>query len=164
MLSFSSRQINAAGLLLCISSLCFAYFYLQLHVGLEACPLCLIDRGLVVIIGSFFLLGAVFDPARLGRRILASGALLFSVLGIIVCWRHLWLQNLPKDQVPECTPGLEYMLETFPIGETLRTIFTSAGECADIQWDLMGLSIPAQTLLVFIALAALAITLLARKS
>lgn len=158
-----SRLCNAAGVAGAIVSLSFAYFYLQRTLGLEACPLCLIDRGIVIVIGTFFLLALLHNPARLGQRIYATGALLFSALGIAVCWRHLWLQSLPKDQVPECSPGLDYMLETFPIGETLRTVFTSAGECAEIHWTFLGLSIPAQTMLVFIGFAALSLLQILRK-
>ncbi|NIP22849.1 MAG: disulfide bond formation protein B, partial [Phycisphaerae bacterium] len=95
--------------------------------------------------------------------IYSSFALLFSGLGIAVCWRHLWLQSLPKDQVPECSPGLEYMLDTFPISETIHTIFNSAGECADIQWSFLGLSIPAQTMLVFIGFALLSLFQILRR-
>ena len=56
------------------------------------------------------------------------------------------------------------MLETFPISETITTIFNSAGECADIQWTFMGLSIPAQTMLVFIGFALLSLVQLLRKN
>ncbi len=159
----SNRLVNAVGVVGAIVSMSFAYFYLQSHLGLEACPLCLIDRGLVIAIGTFFLLALVHNPRGWGQRVYAGFALFFSLLGIIVCWRHLWLQGLPKDQIPECSPGLEYMLETFPIGETLRTIFNSAGECAEIQWTFMGLSIPAQTLLVFIGFSLLATLQMVRK-
>ena len=158
-----SRLCNAAGVAGALLSLSFAYFYLQKTLDPEACPLCLIDRGIVIAIGSMFLLALIFNPQRLGQRIFSFIALLFSGLGIAVCLRHLWLQSLPKDQVPECSPGLQYMLETFPIGETLRTLFNSAGECAEIKWTFMGLSIPGQTLLVFIGFALLALVQLLRK-
>ena len=158
-----SRLCNAAGVAGAVAALSFAYFYLQHTLNLEACPLCLIDRGIVLSIGFFFLLAFVHNPGRMGQRVYSSFALLFSILGIIVCWRHLWLQSLPKDQVPECSPGLQYMLETFPIGETLRTIFNSAGECAEIKWTFAGLSIPGQTLLVFIGFAALSLVQILRK-
>jgi disulfide bond formation protein DsbB len=159
----ASRLCNAAGVAGAIVSLSIAYFYMERHLGLEACPLCLIDRAIVAVIGVIFLLALIFNPKRLGQRIFAGLALLFSGLGIAVCWRHLWLQSLPKDQLPECTPGLEYMLETFPLGETIRTIMTSAGECAEVQWTFMGLSIPAQTLLVFIGFALLSLLQILRK-
>ena len=160
----SHRLLNALGVFGCLACLAFAYFYLEQHLGLEACPLCLIDRAIVLAIGLMFLLALVHNPKSWGQRVYAGLALIFSSLGIAVCWRHLWLQNLPKDQVPECSPGLEYMLETFPIGETIRTIFNSAGECADIQWSFLGLSIPAQTMLVFLGFAGLAIVQMIRKS
>ena len=159
----ASRLCNAAGVAGAIVSLAIAYFYMERHLGLEACPLCLIDRGIVALIGITFLLALIFNPQRLGQRIFAVIALLFSGFGIAVCWRHLWLQGLPKDQLPECTPGLEYMLETFPLGETIRTIFTSAGECAEIQWTFLGLSIPAQTMLLFIGFAVLSLLQILRK-
>lgn len=159
----ASRLCNAAGVAGAIVSLSVAYFYMERHLGLEACPLCLIDRAIVAVIGVIFLLALIFNPKRLGQRILAVFALLFSGLGIAVCLRHLWLQSLPKDQLPECTPGLDYMLETFPLGETIRTIMTSAGECADVQWTFLGLSIPAQTLLVFIGFALLSLLQLLRR-
>lgn len=159
----ASRLVNAIATLLAVASLAIAYFYMQRHLGLEACPLCLIDRAIVAVIGLSFLLAALLNPKRLGQRILALIALLFSGLGIAVCVRHLWLQSLPPDQVPECSPGLEYMLETFPLGETLHTIFTSAGECAEVQWTFLGLSIPAQTLILFVVFALLALVQIVRK-
>ena len=76
------------------------------------------------------------------------------LLGIAVAGRHVWLQNLPEDQVPECGPGLDYMLEAFPLSETLSMVFTGSGECAEVQWTFLGLSIPGWTLLVFIGLTA----------
>ncbi|MAR90826.1 MAG: disulfide bond formation protein B [Pseudomonadota bacterium] len=159
----SYRILNALGVLGAIAAIAFAYFYLQRNLGLAACPLCLVDRGIVIAIGTCFLLALVHNPRALGQRIYAGLALIFSAMGIAVCWRHLWLQSLPKDQVPECSPGLEYMLETFPISETLHTLFNSAGECADIQWTFLGLSIPAQTLLVFIGFALLSLVQILRK-
>ena len=159
----SYRILNMLGVIGAVVSMSFAYFYLQKHLGLEACPLCLIDRGIVISIGTVFLIAFLHNPARMGQRIYSLFALLFSGFGIAVCWRHLWLQGLPKDQVPECSPGLEYMLDTFPIGETIRTIFNSAGECAEIQWSFLGMSIPAQTMLVFIGFALLSLIQILRK-
>ena len=160
----SYRLTNALCVVGAIGSIAFAYFYLQLHLGLNACPLCLIDRGLILSIAAFCLLAFLHNPGKTGQRLYALGALIFGLLGIAVCLRHLWLQGLPPDQVPECSPGLDYMLETFPIGETIRTIFNSAGECAEIQWRFLGLSIPAQTLLVFIGFSCVSLFQIFRKN
>lgn len=159
----SSRLCNAAGVIGAVIAMSFAYFYLQRTLGLDPCPLCLIDRGLVILAGCFFLLAFLHHPARTGQRIYASLALIPSLLGVAVCWRHLWLESLPRHLVPECSPGLEYMLETFPIGETIRTLFNSAGECAEVTWQFMGLSIAGQTLLVFLGFTALCLLQILRR-
>ena len=91
----------------------------------------------------------------LGRRVYAVLSGLFAIGGGAVAGRHIWLQHLPEDLVPACGPGLSYMLENFPLSETLELILMGDGNCAEVQWTFMGLSIPEQTLLLFIALVAL---------
>jgi disulfide bond formation protein DsbB len=65
------------------------------------------------------------------------------------------LQNLPPDEVPSCGPGLDYMLDAFPLMEALEMVFTGSGECAEVNWSFLGLSMPAWVLVWFVALAAL---------
>lgn len=157
MIVFTPRQINACGVLLAITAMLFAYYFLQRHLELDPCALCMVDRALVVGSGAFFLIALIHNPGISGQRLYAIGSGLFALGGVLVCWRHIYLQHLPKDLVPACAPGLEYMLETLPLAETFRLIFNSSGECADIQWSLMGLSIPVQTLIVFNMLLGLAL-------
>ena len=66
-----------------------------------------------------------------------------ALLGAAVAGRHVYLQNLPPDRVPECGPGLDYILDAFPIGEALALILRGSGECAEVQWTFLGLTIPA---------------------
>jgi protein dithiol:quinone oxidoreductase len=54
--------------------------------------------------------------------------------------------------VPECGPGLDYMLQAFPLNETLRMVFTGSGECAEVDWAFLGLSMPAWVLISFVLL------------
>ena len=77
--------------------------------------------------------------------------------GTAIAGRHVWLQNLPPDQVPECGPGLEYMLDVFPLTDALRMAFTGSGECANVDWVFLGLSMPAWALLCFLALAVVGV-------
>lgn len=160
----SSRIINGLGVLGSVSSMLFAVLFLQHHLGLEPCPLCVVDRGLVITLGIIFFLAAVHNPGTIGRRVYAFAATLVALTGVGVCWRHIWLQNLPEDLVPACGPGLDYMLDTLPIAETLEILFTATGECADIQWNVMGLTIPEQTLIVFNGFLFLALIQLFRKT
>ncbi|MCG8312334.1 MAG: disulfide bond formation protein B [Pseudomonadales bacterium] len=164
MKTLPSRAVNGLGLLLAVTSYLFAYFFLQLYLELEPCPLCMIDRVFVVASGLFFLLALIHNPKAVGQRIYGFFAALMALAGIMVCWRHIYLQNLPEDLIPNCAPGLDYMLETLPIGETLSIIFNTSGECADIQWSFLGLTIPEQTLLVFNALFAIALYQLFRPT
>ena len=158
-----SRLVNGAGFLICAAAFAFAVVYLQGTLGLEPCPLCMIDRVLVIAMGVVFLLAAVHDPGRTGQRVYASINVLLAVLALAVAGRHVWLQHLPADRVPACGADLAYMLENFPLQETLRQVLQGSGECAEIQWTLLGLSIPEQTLILFTALGALSLLQLLRR-
>jgi disulfide bond formation protein DsbB len=160
----SPRIINGLGLFGCVFANLFAIFYLQGHLGLEPCPLCIIDRVIVGMIGILFLLALIHNPHGWGQRIYGGLGALVSGLGVAVCIRHIWLQGLPPDQVPACAPGLDYMLDTLPMMETLKIVFTTAGECAEVQWTFLGLSIPEQTLLVFLGFLVLNLIQLGRKT
>ena len=159
----ASRIINGLGVFGAVAAMSFAVFFLQGHLGLDPCPLCVVDRLLIIILGSIFFIALIHNPQLTGQRIYGALATLIATLGAAVCWRHIWLQNLPEALVPSCGPGLDYMLDTLPIAETLQILFTASGECADIQWGFMGLSIPEQTLLVFNGFLLLALIQLFRK-
>ncbi|OUS28233.1 disulfide bond formation protein B [Gammaproteobacteria bacterium 45_16_T64] len=160
----SSRIINGLGIVGAVSSMLFALLFLQGHLGLEPCPLCVVDRAIIITLGCLFLAAALHNPQKVGRRIYAAITSVVALTGVAVCWRHIWLQNLPEDLVPSCGPGLDYMLDTLPIAETVEILFTATGECADIQWNLMGLTIPEQTLIVFNGFLFLALVQLFRKT
>jgi disulfide bond formation protein DsbB len=84
-------------------------------------------------------------------------------LGTVVAGRHVWLQNLPEDQVPECGPGIEYLLDAFPLMEALSLVFRGSGECADVQWVFLGLTIPGWTLVVFTGFTVFGVLLIASR-
>ncbi len=145
------RWVNLGGLLLCAGLLGFAY-YLQFFRDLEPCPLCVLQRVAFLTLGVLFLAAAIHNPGRAGSRVYGALIMLAGLAGIVTAVRHLWLQNLPPDHVPDCGPGLEYMLEVFPLTETLRMVFTGAGECAEVVWSLLGISVPGWALVWFLIL------------
>jgi disulfide bond formation protein DsbB len=110
------------------------------------------QRVFVVGSGAFSLLAAIHGPAAVGRRVYAVLAALFAAGGLAVAGRHVWLQYLPPEQVPACGPGLQYMLEALPFGETLEIVLMGDGNCAEVMWTFLGLSIPEQALLLFSAM------------
>ena len=143
------RLTNALIFVVCVVAMVIVY-YLDGVLGMEPCPLCMTQRVFVVGAAAMALLAAAHGPGALGRRIYAVLSGLFAIGGGAVAARHVWLQHLPEDQVPACGPGLQYMLDNFPFTETLELILMGDGECASVQWTFLGLSIPEQTLLVFV--------------
>jgi len=132
--------------------------YFQFAGGLEPCPLCISQRIMVLVVGLVMLAAVLHRPGRLGIRVYAVLGFLAAMAGAAISARHVWLQHLPADQVPSCGPGLEYMFQNFPLSDALKTMFTGTGDCAKVDWTLLGLSMPAWVLICFvgIGLASLA--------
>lgn len=154
--NLSSRQVFGAFALVCALLLAYA-FYAEYGLGLVPCPLCMFQRVAVMLFGAICLLGALHGPGSLGARIYAGFALLAGVLGAAIAGRHVWLQSLPKDQVPSCAPPLDYMWDNFPFGNMLKTVLMTSGECANVDWEFLGLSMPVWT---FVAFAVMALAML----
>lgn len=138
--------------------------YLEHVVGLEPCPLCVVQRIAVISFGLVCLLAAVHGPARLGRRIYAALALLSAAGGAAIAGRQIWLQGIPADELPACLPSLDYMLEALPFQETLRLLLHGTADCAKISWTLFGMSIPEWSLLAFIGMLLFALYQLLRRT
>ena len=128
--------------------------YAEHKLLMEPCPLCVLQRIAVIGMGIAFLLLAVHNPSQgWAKRIYLGLLAVFALGGVIVAGRHVWLQNLPSDQVPSCGPGLGYMLDNFPFADALKMVFTGSGECAEVDWSLLGLSMPAWVLVCVVGLA-----------
>ncbi|MDO8890280.1 MAG: disulfide bond formation protein B [Sulfurimicrobium sp.] len=141
----SFRTLFLAVLVCCLGVLGFG-LYLQHIVHLEPCPLCILQRMAFLAIGMTAMLAFLHNPGVVGRMAYGLLMVLFSLAGAGVAGRNLWLQSLPPDQVPECGPGLEYMLEAFPLYKALPMLLKGSGECAKVEWTMFGLSIPAWAL------------------
>lgn len=164
-LSLMLRLGYAAGFLACAGLIGFA-LYLQYFEYQEPCPLCMLQRVAFMALMAVFLVAALHGPGRTGA--IVYGGLLFLVAGVgaAVATRHVWLQHLPRNQVPECGPGLEYMIGRFPLGKALEKILAGSGECAEVGWKFLGLSIAEWSLAWFVLLGAFAVylTLLAARA
>ncbi len=154
--SLTTRQVFALMVLYAVVAMLFARVYLEGYVGLEVCPLCMTQRLFVVMWGVFALLGALHNPGPVGVRIYAGCCAVSAYAGALVAARHVWLQHLPEDQVPACGPPLDYLLENFPLQDAINTLLMGDGNCAETVWTFFGLSIPEQTLIVFLGAIAAA--------
>ncbi|HEY6451255.1 MAG TPA: disulfide bond formation protein B [Steroidobacteraceae bacterium] len=148
------RALNGLGLLICLALLGYAW-YAQAALGLEPCPLCIFQRVGVAALGLLFLLAALQNPGRTGARIYGTLLLLAALATIGIAARHLWIQHLPAGAVAACGASLNYMLQVFPLTDVIRKVLTGSGECARINWTLLGLSMPGWVLIAAAGLAGL---------
>jgi disulfide bond formation protein DsbB len=147
--TLSPRVVYFSLTALVIISMAFAMLFLEEHLGLAPCPLCMTQRLFIVLVGFFALIGGLHNSSGWGRRVYGALCTISAAAGGAVAARHVWLQHLPADQVPACGPSLEYMLDTLPFSETLNIVMMGDGNCADTVWTFLGLSIPEQTLALF---------------
>ncbi|MBI2223814.1 MAG: disulfide bond formation protein B [Betaproteobacteria bacterium] len=145
-----------AGLLICGALFAFA-LYLQYYEYQNPCPLCILQRIAFIAMMVVFLAGAIHGPRRTGAIIYSTLLVIIAAIGAGIATRHVWLQHLPKDQVPECGPGLEYMLNRFPLTQALEKVFRGSGECAEVGWTFLTLSIAEWSLAWFVLLGVLAV-------
>jgi disulfide bond formation protein DsbB len=136
--------------------------YLQYIEGLEPCPLCQFQRACVIGMGLVFLVAGYHDPGRPGATGYAIVQLLLGGAGVAFATRQVWLQSLPKDQVPSCGMGLNYMLENLPFTDVLKKVFEGSGECAEKGWEFLHLSIAGWSLVFFVAMIVTAFAVIRR--
>ncbi len=153
----SFRRRFLFGFLACAVLIGYA-LYTQFYGGLLPCPLCIFQRVAFAAVGLVFLVGGLHAPvAAAGRRIYGVLGALAAAVGAAVAGNHVRLQHLPPSEVPACGPGLDYMLEAMPLSGVVRKVMTGSGECAEVDWSFLGLSMPSWSLIWFVGLAGWAL-------
>jgi disulfide bond formation protein DsbB len=134
---------------LCIGEVCFGVVYLQWMKGIEPCPMCIMQRYALLGVGLVALVSVLHN-----RGAIIYGALitLVALVGGGVAARQSWLQLYPP-QTMGCGPGLEYMMENFPLTEILPMLFRGEGDCSVVDWTLFGLSVANWGLVTFAGIA-----------
>ncbi|MEZ7847874.1 MAG: disulfide bond formation protein B [Polaromonas sp.] len=153
------RRVLALVLFGSVAMLAFG-LYLQHVVGLEPCPMCIVQRYALLLVALVAGLTALFS----GRAVLmlGSGLLLFSAgLGAFVAARQSWLQWYPPE-VASCGRDFYGMIETFPLQRAIPMIFKGSGDCSVIDWTFLGLSIANWSFLSFVAICLIALALMLR--
>jgi protein dithiol:quinone oxidoreductase len=157
----STRRGYAAGFFICAALIGYA-LYLQ-HVQLQdPCPLCIFQRIAFMTMMPVFVVAALHAPARRGAVVYSTVIVLVAAVGAAIAGRQVWLQHQPPELIPACGPGLGYMLERFPLREVLPKVFAGSGECAEVGWRFLGLTIAGWSLVWFVLLGVLAIVVAAR--
>lgn len=144
--AFAAALVAATGVLL------GGALFMEHVMDLTPCPLCLMQRIWVMIVGAIALAGLAHNPRILIYPLLS---VLAATAGAGFSVRQLYLQSLPADQVPSCGAPLEYLLDG-PLADLLREMTLGGGNCAEVSFSLIGISLPGWALLGFLALAGLA--------
>jgi disulfide bond formation protein DsbB len=158
--SVSLRQWMALMSSACLAMLAFG-MYLQHVVGLEPCPMCVVQRYALVLIAIFGVLAAVS-----GKKALQIAGvfwvLVFAMGGAFVAARQSWLQWYPPE-IASCGRDIYGMIETFPLQRAIPMIFRGSGDCTKIDWTFLGGSIANWSFVCFCAISALSLFLLVRR-
>lgn len=151
MKNMTIRHTNIIAFFLCIALLTAAYYFQYVQL-LEPCPLCLIQRFVVLVLAMLFLLGIQLRR-QLYVGIQSSLVMIVAIAGMVVAGRKVWLELHPSDVFLSCTPGLEYMVENFPFHQTINLLFQGDGDCSITDWVFLGLSMSSWVFLFFLAFA-----------
>jgi disulfide bond formation protein DsbB len=124
--------------------------YLQHGVGLNPCPMCIVQR--------YALIGVVVW-ALVGWRLRGTGLTASSVLltltagfGAFTAARQSWLQWYPPEVV-NCGRDFYGMVENFPLNRAIPMIFKGSGDCSKIDWTFLGGSIANWSFVGFVVFA-----------
>ena len=137
----------------CIAMLAFG-LYLQHVVGLEPCPMCIVQRYALILVAVAA--GITTFTHRKGSLVVGTGLMvLLSGLGAFVAARQSYLQWYPPE-IASCGRDLYGMIETFPLKRVIPMIFRGSGDCTKVDWTLFGLSIANWSFVCFVSIALLA--------
>lgn len=150
--------------LLCLGGLLSFIFFLVTYLleygfGLNPCPLCYLQRGMLFIISLVFCLGVLQNCKQQGRLVYSAILFFFSILGGTLALRQLWLQYISPVHESNCLAGFTKMLELMPLWEVLKETLKASQECSQIDFNFLGLPLSAWSLFSFIGLGTYVVIL-----
>jgi disulfide bond formation protein DsbB len=137
----SRRNGNLIGSAACALALAAA-FYTQYVLEFQPCHLCIFQRVTVAAMGVAFLLAVLTSTGRMSGAINATLIGLTGLATMLTAGRHVWIQMQPPGSIPSCGADLHFMLELFPVTEVIMKVFKAGGECATVDFTILGLSMP----------------------
>ena len=135
--------------------------YLQHVVGLEPCPMCIVQRYALILVAVFAGVGALM-AGRKAHGVTVAGMGALAAFGAFVAARQSWLQWNPPE-ILSCGRDFFGMIESFPLKRAIPMIFKGSGDCSEIDWTFLGLSIANWTFLVFSGIAVMAVLLFVQR-
>jgi disulfide bond formation protein DsbB len=155
MKAISLRKLYFIGFLVIVFMLGMVC-YLQTYKGFTPCPLCLLQRYVLMVLGALFFLG-IFFRQKLIQYLIGFCACFFTTAGILLAGRQVWLQYLPANQGSDCGASLQYLLQVFPLQEVIQKVLTGSAECSQVGWEFFNMSLAVWSLIFFILLFLLSL-------
>lgn len=152
----TSRPLFAFITLICLFALSFAYL-LQYGFGQAPCDLCLLQRFAIYGVGITAMIAWLHHPQQWGKSIYAGICFIWSVAGLAASGRQVYLQSLPDELKPSCGPGLLFRLNHSPWLDALTQAMRGTGDCAQIGWTFLGMSLAFWTGILFVGLVGLSL-------
>jgi disulfide bond formation protein DsbB len=147
----------------CFALMGFGAYWLQGKLGLLPCPLCVAQRIAFLAVGSTALLAVIFGPTgRWAVRFWSTLTGLFSLAGLVVAVRHVWLSYFPQSLDCGISPE-ERFLNALALANWWPGMFEANGDCADVKWRFLALTIPEWAAVWFAGLLALSLWLLLKR-
>ncbi len=154
------RRVFAAMAVLCAAMLAFGILYLQNVVGLDPCPMCIVQRYCFILFGVFSALAAASKGPQ-GWRMWGLLAVAIGAFGAFTAARQSWLQWNPPP-FATCGRDLFGMIESFPLQSAIPMIFKGSGDCSAVEWTFLGGTIANWSFVWFVIFALAILLTLAR--
>ena len=153
------RRVLAFICVACVAMLAFG-MYLQHVVGLEPCPMCIVQRYALIFVAVFAGLASAT-----GKKYLWITGTLLTLLsagfGAFTAANQSWLQWFPPE-VATCGRDLYGMIETFPLKRAIPMIFRGGGDCSTVDWTFLGGSIANWSFICFTLISLVCVAVLVR--
>ena len=157
---YAPRRVMGLLAFICAAMLAFG-LYLQHALGLEPCPMCIVQREVFVLVAVV----AAISGFLKGRTAHITGGVLLAVLaalGAFVAARQSWLQLNPPEAF-SCGRDLYGMIENFPLSRVIPMVFKGSGDCSKVDWTFLGGSIANWSFLCFCCVFCVAVVMVSRR-
>lgn len=145
----SRRTIYLSGFLM-IALLLLTSLYFQYFQGFMPCPLCTLQRLTFAVLGILFLAGAYLSRGLKSRITINTLSAIFSIIGLFLAGRQVWLQHFAPANGAECGVSLQYMLQVLPLNQAVQKIFAGSAECTQRGWEFLHLNMAEWSLVWFL--------------
>jgi disulfide bond formation protein DsbB len=159
----ASRRASFLFVLVASLSLVMGGVLLAELMRLAACPLCIIQRALYLVLSLVAAVGVAVAARPVASRLAALPLALVAATGVFVAGYQVWIQRFAPST--NCSPyptWWEDMIDR--AGEILPLLFKASGLCSDPAWKFLGLSIAEWSLGCFTLFLLVALrTLIGRR-